>query len=251
MELKMSENVKKHITSSQQDFEKLVGGLEFQICRMGPMGKDEIKEYGVGADAVCQFVLQYGYYKMTGKFVPTYESCSTAAFKHGRTETVRSNTPETQACVLTFSDPNATRDEKMKALQTAAKKHGELTKNAATGKGFDRYMYMLKKFSEDELGVTPELFTHAGVWSHMNHIILSTSTLSSDAIKAGGFGPVCADGFGVGYSLIDGYMGLHITNYENKAEKFAQCTEECWAEISEVLTNTVGAKKAAGEAEAA
>lgn len=37
---------------------------------------------------------------MTGKFVPTYESCSTAAFKHGRTEVVRPCTALTKVSYL-------------------------------------------------------------------------------------------------------------------------------------------------------
>lgn len=40
--------------------------------------------------------LQAAYHKQTGKFVASYESCSTAAFKHGRTETIRPCTTATK-----------------------------------------------------------------------------------------------------------------------------------------------------------
>lgn len=34
---------------------------------------------------------------------------------------------------------------------------------------------------------------------------------------SGGFGPVTPDGFGVGYSLFDDHLGLHITDYNGRA----------------------------------
>eukprot|EP01134_Creolimax_fragrantissima_P007164 CFRG7164T1 len=243
----LSNSVQDAIKKADSEFTKLVNGLQFSIARVGPMGRDEIKQYGVSADAVCQFVIQYGFYKMTNKFAATYESCSTAAFKHGRTETVRSNTPETKDCVLTFADPKSTYQQKLEALQTAAKKHGELTKNAATGKGFDRHMYMLRKFAEESTGKTPELYKAGGVWDRMNHIILSTSTLQSESIFAGGFAPVSADGFGIGYGLIEGFLGLHITNYEKKADVLAGCIEEGWAEIAAVFKNSKASSSGNGD----
>ena len=48
------------------------------------------------------FYLQMAYHRLSGGgTAATYESCSTSAFKHGRTETVRSCTSETKhACEL-------------------------------------------------------------------------------------------------------------------------------------------------------
>lgn len=34
----------------------------------------------------------------------------------------------------------------------------------------------------------------------------------------GGFGPVARDGFGVGYSLTENELGLHITDYGGRAK---------------------------------
>ena len=46
-----------------------------------------------------------GYYKQYGKTAATYESCSTAAFRHGRTETIRSATHGSYICsTSTFYD---------------------------------------------------------------------------------------------------------------------------------------------------
>ena len=58
----------------------------------------------------------------------------------------------------------------------------------------------------------PKLFTDAG-WARINHNVLSTSTLASDAIEGGGFGPVVEDGYGVGYGVRDHAMGFNISSY--------------------------------------
>ena len=76
-----------------------------------------------------------GYYRQYGKTVATYESCSTAAFKHGRTETIRPATSATkQACeMFDRSSSKATVEEMQAALAECSKVHGALTTQAAMG----------------------------------------------------------------------------------------------------------------------
>lgn len=77
------------------------------------------------------------YYKLSGgKTAATYESCSTAAFKHGRTETVRPATNATaKTCSLfhTSSAERPTAAELRACLHECTAKHNELTKEAAMG----------------------------------------------------------------------------------------------------------------------
>ena len=68
--------------------------LSTELKRVAPMGKDQLRAAKVGPDGACQFAFQLAYYRMHGETASTYESCSTAAFKHGRTETIRPNTAE-------------------------------------------------------------------------------------------------------------------------------------------------------------
>lgn len=48
----------------------------------------------------------------------------------------------------------------------------------------------------------------------MVHFVLSTSTLSTDTIYFGGFGPVVMDGFGIGYNVTDQKLGAVVTSYK-------------------------------------
>lgn len=56
-------------------------------------------------------------------------------------------------------------------------------------------------------------------YSYINEIILSTSTLSSDAVLLGGFAPVSPRGYGVGYGLMEDWLGLQVTTYPTQDGK--------------------------------
>ena len=74
------------------------------------------------------------YFRQNGKFVPTYESCSTAAFKHGRTETIRPASNATVACAEAFQKSHRAGVEEMAdRIRRAADWHSKLTKEAAMG----------------------------------------------------------------------------------------------------------------------
>ena len=83
-----------------------------------------------------------------------------------------------------------------------------------SGQGFDRHLFALRDLAERE-GAEVALFQDPS-YAHMNHIILSTSTLPSDAVLSGGFAPVTPDGYGVGYGLHDDWIGVQVTTYPTR-----------------------------------
>ena len=98
-----------------------------------------------------------------------------------------------------------------------------------SGQGFDRHLYTLKTLATAE-GLSPPIFQDPS-YSHIRHIILYTSTLLSDAMLMGGFGPVTPDGYGVAYSVHDDWLGTQIATYPT-------CDgEEFVANIKTVLDN--------------
>ena len=62
----------------------------------------------------------------------------------------------------------------------------------SAGQGFDRHLFALRTLAESEK-LTMPIFEDPS-YSYINHIILSTSTLSADAVLLGGFAPVTPDG---------------------------------------------------------
>ncbi|OON19408.1 Choline/Carnitine O-acyltransferase, partial [Opisthorchis viverrini] len=188
------------------------------------------KAANVGADAMIQLCFQLAYNILHEQPVPTYESCSTAAFKHGRTETMRPATVETRAFVdlmrreqgvvtSGFSDkPVAgavTQQQLQKALDDCSKKHGILTREAAMGQGWDRHLFALKHFAQEQLGRTlPDLFLDEN-YAFINRHTLSTSTLASPNFAGGGFAAVDRDGYGVGYRLMPDSCGAAVTSWKD------------------------------------
>ena len=76
---------------------------------------------------------QMAYWRLNKASAATYESCSTSAFKKGRTETVRPLTMETKHACQLFDKSNASPDELYAAMNECTKVHNQLTKEAAMG----------------------------------------------------------------------------------------------------------------------
>lgn len=129
----------------------------------------------------------------------TYESCSTAAFKHGRTETIRPCTTQTTAFsrAITSSSGKHSKSELRALVSKCSSVHGQLTKEAAMGEGFDRHLFALKYLAQQRSMPVPALYQDPA-YAAINHNILSTSTLGSPAVAIGGFAPVVRDGYGIG-----------------------------------------------------
>ena len=82
---------------------------------------------------MCCSVLQMAFYDQYGFIPSTYESCTTAAFKHGRTETVRSATSETTEFAKAFVQGKKPSKDMRSTLQAVTAKHNKLTQEAALG----------------------------------------------------------------------------------------------------------------------
>lgn len=65
------------------------------------------------------------------------------------------------------------------------------------GQGFDRHLFAMKHMLLERNGSLPDLYLDPA-YAKLNHIILSTSTLSSPALVIGGFAPVVPNGYGIG-----------------------------------------------------
>lgn len=103
------------------------------------------------------------------------------------------------------------------------------------GQGFDRHLFALRKLAEKS-GKNPDIFQDPA-YAMINHNILSTSTLSSPVVIAGGFGPVVDDGFGIGYMIQEKRLGVVVTSYRNhrSAKEYVNSLEASFKDIHKVL----------------
>jgi carnitine O-palmitoyltransferase 2 len=235
LDFKLDDKLKNEFQISKNNYNEFVSKLNLDVFQEPILGKNLLKKSALSPDAIMQLGIQMAYYKIHQKFVSTYESCSTAVHKHGRTETIRPVTNETKQFIETLKS----NDEKLKKdlLKKSSEKHQQLIKEAATGQGFDRHLFALKYLQqiENQENKLHPIYTDKS-YQLINHNILSTSTVASKHIAAGGFGPVVNDGFGIGYLIDDDQCGLLVTSYMEKASpEFMQAASESYKELANII----------------
>uniref|UniRef100_K3WDH9 Choline/carnitine acyltransferase domain-containing protein n=1 Tax=Globisporangium ultimum (strain ATCC 200006 / CBS 805.95 / DAOM BR144) TaxID=431595 RepID=K3WDH9_GLOUD len=232
----LSGESKSLLKSAKETFDQWTGRLLVE-CAQTPVTRAVGPKYNIGVDGIMQMSIQLAHFKLHQKFVSTYESASTAAFKHGRTETVRSCTNEAVNFVRTMTNASASDAEKAAALRAAVKKHGELTKNGVLGQGFDRHLFGLRAMAGINGMETPELFT-LPAHDIMSKIILSTSTLSSPALEGGSFGPVNDDCYGIGYGIEHEGSLFQLSSYRKDLPQLSELLVESIVDIEKLLAAT-------------
>lgn len=185
--------IKQAANEAHKKWNNLTSDLDLNYVLFEEVSRDFFKKNKLSPDSMFQLAFQLAYYRLFNKTTTTYESCSTAAFKHGRTETVRPCTNQTKMFCegLLTKSKQLSREELKKLLSECSNVHYELCKNASMGQGFDRHLFALKNIFLKENGEKaqlPELYTDES-YIYANQFELSTSTLYGDAFSGGGFGP--------------------------------------------------------------
>lgn len=126
---------------------------EFQVLDFTGYGKHFITSMGFSPDAFVQMAFQAAYYGLYGRVENTYEPAMTKIYLHGRTEAIRTVTPEAVEFVKTFWGDNPP-EQKVAALRKATERHVAITKECSKGQGQDRHLYALycvwqRSFDED------------------------------------------------------------------------------------------------------
>ncbi|TRY94180.1 hypothetical protein DNTS_030540 [Danionella cerebrum] len=237
LEFKLNEELKAGITKAKENFNASVSTLTIAAMEFKRGGKEQLKKKKLSPDAIAQLAFQMGFLRQYGQTVATYESCSTAAFKHGRTETIRPASIHTKRCASAFvQQPGQHSVEKLQGLLSECSKyHGQLTKEAAMGQGFDRHLFAMRYLANSKGMPLPSLYQDPA-YAAINHNILSTSTLTSPAVSLGGFAPVVPDGFGVGYGVHDDWIGCNVSSYPARnVHEFLDCVRKSLLDIFLVL----------------
>ncbi|XP_076859978.1 carnitine O-palmitoyltransferase 2, mitochondrial [Brachyhypopomus gauderio] len=237
LEFKLSPDLEHGIAKAKENFQAAVSKLTIHAMEFKRGGKEQLKKKKLSPDAIAQLAFQMGFLRQYGKTVATYESCSTAAFKHGRTETIRPATTYTQRCAQAFVQQLGQHsvEQLQGMLDACSKYHGQLTKEAAMGQGFDRHLFAMRYLSNSKGMEMPNLYQDPA-YTAINHNILSTSTLTSPAVSLGGFAPVVPDGFGVGYGVHDDWIGCNVSSYPTRnVHEFLQCVQKSLEDIFTVI----------------
>lgn len=237
IDFKLDSRIQNDILKASQLHNQTVAGLDVNILRYtGGINKKTCKNSKVSPDAIMQLAFQLAYRQAFGDYVGSYESCSTAAFRHGRTETIRPCTIATKAFCESVLESDSQKEILLQMLQNCSNVHGQLTKEAAMGQGFDRHLFGMRHMAELNGIEIPELYNDEA-FKKINHTIISTSTLASQSVLAGSFGPVVPNGLGIGYSILDEECGAVVTSYNGKRDgrAFVDSLNEAFNKIHEIF----------------
>jgi len=174
------------------------------------MGRAGIKRLGVPPDPFVQLALQLAFFRLAGRPGPTYEAASTRSFLHGRTETIRSCSPEAATFVRSMQDPTATPAARRAALTAAAAAHRRQAAECGAGRGIDRHLLGMRVLLGEDGAAMPPIFTDPA-FAKSSGWEMSTSNLSHERLQAWGFGEVVEQGFGVGYSILSARLQFFVT----------------------------------------
>jgi carnitine O-palmitoyltransferase 2 len=229
----LSAELKESVAAAKVTFDATIARTELAFYRTAEFNSGFLKKAKLSPDGAMQMAFQLAHIKhQGGPLLPsTYESASTAAFKHGRTETIRSATPEAAAFTAAFTNPSASVSEKAVAMRAAVDNHSRITREALMGKGMDRHLFALSKLAEVN-NVAPGLFQCTAM-QKLRHIIVSTSTLNSEALASGGFGPVNDDCFAVGYGIRSFGCEARVMTYGKDSQGFADAIGEAMRDMRE------------------
>lgn len=142
LEWDMAPELKIAVRFAETRLADLIEQNEFQCLDFEAYGKNFITSMGFSPDAFVQMAFQAAYYGLYGRVECTYEPAMTKMYLHGRTEAVRTVSPESVNFVQTFWADNPA-EQKVEALKRACQKHVNNTKECAKGQGCDRHLYAL------------------------------------------------------------------------------------------------------------
>lgn len=226
------------IEKAKQDFITLVNDHSLNVQSFRGYGSSYIKKAGYSPDAYVQMAIQLAVYRLFEKQAGTYEATQMRPYLHGRTETTRSVSPESEAFVKCMgltpkrdeNDPEA-RKVKINLLGEAVKAHVKYIVAAGKGKGVDRHflgMSMLVADNEE----APDLYSHP-LFIRSKTWRVSTSHLTHPKFENWGFGEVVPDGVGVGYGVKSDCCIFNITARKEHdwTERLCHLLEEALLEM--------------------
>ncbi|KAG8460394.1 hypothetical protein KFE25_011885 [Diacronema lutheri] len=226
--------VRAALDSARKRLRAHIGAMHVEVVESGVIGSAWAKHNGLSPDGLMQMALQLAYHRLHGTTASTYESASTAAFKHGRTETIRAATPESVALAAAFADPHAGAAVRASALRKAVATHARVTRDCLMGKGVDRHIFALRALGTELHGAPPAALSDA-TYDTFSTIILSTSTLASEALADGGFGPVNARCYAAGYGIRADGCRYVLRSERADVPTFARCILDAQRDMREAI----------------
>ncbi|KAK2460704.1 hypothetical protein APHAL10511_007174 [Amanita phalloides] len=264
LEWNLTPELRASVRFAETRLSDLICQNDCQALEFKEYGKNFIISHGISPDAFVQMAFQAAYFGLYGRVECVYEPAMTKAFLHGRTEAIRSVQRDSVEFTKVFYS-EATPQQKIAALRKACGNHVKLTKECSQGLGQDRHLYALycllqREIAEEAESLVsptlsaddtpglertstskrvekvkmPTIFTDPG-WAHLCTSIISTSNCGNPALRLFGFGPVAADGYGIGYIIKEDGLSFVAASKHLQTRRFLDTLQGYLCEVQRIL----------------
>ena len=258
LEFTLTPELEGSVSKAAEDFKNLRQTTITRTYDLPDWGGKHIKSLGMSPDAFAQCAMQLAHYR-TKRFIgATYESIATRQYCRGRTEAMRTVTPEVFEFVETMERTQVTIEEKISAFRAAAAKHVERAKQCQQGQAPEQHLWEMQniynrnpelfsggfmgkilggKLTKSDCEKALKLFESPG-WIKMRQDSLSTSSAPSPTISYFGFGSTGPGCIGVGYLVRNDVINCYMSTAqgeEDALESFIKHYDLALKELSNLL----------------
>ncbi|MCD8350546.1 MAG: choline/carnitine O-acyltransferase [Planctomycetaceae bacterium] len=219
--------------------------MESVFVLLDCINRDKVKALGCGPDVFTQLAFQTAYYRLTGNHGSAYEAVAVRNFYGGRTECARPATAPAMefARLLATDKPDAERLRQ--ALKQAEQEHKSRLGACQKGLGVERHLFGLSVMARMRGGAdtATSLFSDPALLASTRNT-MSTSNVGGPSIRFFGFGPVVADGLGLGYAMVKDGLQLTVATLADTpvtARQFAAEVETVVRLMRDCLSRTATA----------
>lgn len=215
----LDDEINSKLISSFENYKIAMNSFKARYVELENLSRTGLKEKGIlSGDGFFHIALQTAQKMTYGKIYNTYVSVDMRMYFKGRTESNRPVTEESVEFVEALLNPKEDKIKQKNLLHKALNAHYNRTVLCTTGKGVDRYLYVMEQLYmdfKDELGISkkPLLFDSIAYETIKNNKISATS-FCHENLKYSYFPPVTKDGLGIYYVVGD--KSFAITTCFNK-----------------------------------
>ena len=237
LEWKLNPEIEQSIRSAQAQVDSFIAAHETLVLDFQEFGRNFIKEQRFSPDAVVQMAFQLAYFRLHHKIDCVYESIHTRRFKYGRTEAMRSLTPESLKLVKAMTS-DAGSETKYTALKKAVNAHVSRQKAAQSGYGVDRHLAALLRLARAQ-GIIPAIFQDKAYKLLGESPICTSSLATGMGIDLFCFGQVIDHGYGIGYIINADSITVNITSKYQQTGKYISLLRESLQDLATVMKSCI------------
>ena len=236
LEWKLQPAVIHGIRTAEKNADILIKRNETKILIFNKFGKKFWVDNHLSPDAIVQMGIQLAYFRLYRHFDCTYEAAQTRRFQYGRTDVIRTVSPESIEFIKSV-DTDADGTKKIKLLKKAITKHRQMVEESISGHGIDRHLQALYILSKYQNNIHP-VFEDQGYSKILTKSVLSTSAMKmTPGVSLVIFGPVVPNGYGLGYLVDENKIHFNITSKFRQTTDFVSLLEQSLIDIQLLVSN--------------